>query len=108
MDEHFIKRLITNIKCGVCGHPYNTENINILGHSNDLWFLNVFCPNCHSYGLVAAVIKEGKSPEVITDLSREEYASFKESASVGADDVLDIHEFLEKSSGDILHLLGKG
>jgi hypothetical protein len=107
MDGEFIKRLITTIKCGVCGQPYEGENVRILGHRDALWFLSVFCPACRSQGLVAAVIKEGQMPRLITDLTETERAKFRELEPVDADDLLDIHSFLEAFDGDFAHLFSE-
>ena len=104
MDDKFIKKLLSNMKCGTCGHPYEMTNINVLGHREDLWFLSVYCPSCNSQGLVAAVIKEGKSPEIITELTEEERSKFTDAPPVGSDDVLDMHTFLGEFSGDFTSL----
>ena len=72
----------------------------ILGRYTDLWFLSVFCVGCQSQGLVAAVLKEGNIPEVVTDFTEEEYNKFCEMAIVGADDVLDLHNYLKDFDGD--------
>jgi ribosomal protein L44E len=104
MDDKFVKKLFANMKCGVCGQSYESTNVNVLGHREDLWFLSVYCPACKSQGLVAAVIKEGKLPEVITELSEAERAKFSAASSVDSDDVLDMHIFLEKFSGDFSSL----
>jgi len=100
MDEGFIKRLVATIKCGVCGQRYEGEHVRILGHYGDLWFLSVYCSACHSQGLVAAVIREGQLPELITDLTEEEYDKFREMDVVSEDDLLDIHNFLKEFDGD--------
>ena len=104
MDEKFIKKLLSNMKCGVCSKTYETTNVNILGHQKDLWFLSVYCPSCKSQGLIAAIIKEGKSLEAITELTEAEYAKFSAAPPIGSDDVLDMHTFLDKFSGDISSL----
>ncbi|MCK4963534.1 MAG: hypothetical protein KAS54_00515 [Dehalococcoidia bacterium] len=100
MDERLIKRLMTIISCSVCGERYEGENVRVLGRYTDLWFLSVYCTNCHSQSLVAAVLKDGKHPELVTDLTEEEYTKFREMAVVGADDVLDLHDFLKDFDGD--------
>jgi ribosomal protein S27E len=100
MDERLFKRLMTTIRCSECGEHYEGENVKILGHYDDLWFLNVYCPGCQTQGLVAAVLKEGKPLELVTDLTEWEYAKFREMAVVGADDVLDLHSFLKEFNGD--------
>ena len=103
-DDNFIKKLLSNVKCGVCGHHYESANINVLGHREDLWFLSVLCPSCKSQGLIAAIIKEGEPPEVITELTEAEHAKFSDAPSIDSDDVLDMHTFLEKFSGDFSSL----
>ena len=107
MDERFVRRVIATMKCGVCGQRYEASDVNILGHRDDLWFLGVFCTHCRSRGLVAAMIKEGKNAEVISDLSEEEYARFLEGEEVRADDILDIHEFLKGFNGDFSKLFSE-
>lgn len=103
MDEQLVRRLIATIKCSVCGRHYEGENVKILGHRDDLWFLSVSCLSCHTQGLVAVVIKEGKPPYVVTDLTEEEQAKFRGMEAVGADDVLDVHDFLKGFDGDFAH-----
>ena len=98
MDDKFIKKLLSNMKCGVCGRRYEPGNISVLGHRQDLWFISVFCSSCESQGLVAAVVKEGKLPEVITDLTEEEQSQF--STAVSSDDLIDMHAFLKEFDGD--------
>ena len=108
MDEKFIKKLLSNMKCGVCGRHYQPSQINILGHREDLWFLSVFCTACTSQALVAAVIKEGKLTEVVTDLTEAELARFSADSSIEADDVLDMHNFLKDFEGDFSALFSRG
>jgi len=105
MDEKFIKKLLSNMKCGVCGRHYESANINILGHREDMWFLSVYCPGCKSQGLIAAVIKEGKVPELVSELTEAEMS--KLSTPVGSDDIIDIHTFLKDFSGDFSSLFSE-
>ncbi|HJW87851.1 MAG TPA: hypothetical protein VJ565_00045 [Dehalococcoidia bacterium] len=104
MDDSLVKRLMATLKCGVCSQRYESDNVRVLGHRDELWFLSVFCPGCHSQGLVAAVIKEGKAPEVITDLTPEELEQFSREVSVGSNDLLDLHNFLRDFDGDFQRL----
>ena len=107
MEETFIKRLVTSIKCAVCGQHYEVDNINVLGHHENLWFLKTRCSACHTQCLVAAVIKENKPPEVITDLTEAELDRFKNMGVITANEVLDIHNFLEDFSGDFSQLFSQ-
>jgi len=104
VDKSLIKKLLAAIKCSACGQHYEAGNINVLGHQEDLWFLRVFCPTCHTRYLVIAVIKEGEVPEVITDLTEAEFDKFSSMSMVMGDDVLDIHNFLKDFGGDFSQL----
>lgn len=104
MQERFLRELMKMVKCVVCGRRYASANVSVLGHQDELWFLSVSCPHCHSQGLVAALIRERKTEPPNTDLTEEEQARFQESAPVGAEDVLDIHTFLRDFDGDFAKL----
>lgn len=107
MQDRFVKRLIASIKCAVCGQRYEVANINILGHQQDLWFLRVFCPGCRTQGLVAAVIKEERKGETLSELTPEERRHFFRSEPVSVDDMLDMHNFLKSFDGDFEELFKK-
>jgi len=104
MEEGLIKRLMSSIKCEVCGQRYEVDDINVLGHQEDLWFLSALCPACHTRCLVAAVIREGKVPELITDLSEAELDRFRNDVQLTADEMLDMHNFLKDFDGDFSRL----
>ena len=108
MEESPIKRLIASIKCGTCGQNYQEDNIDVIEHSEELWFLRVFCSSCHVKCLVAAIIREDKKAEVITDLTEAELDKFKDVAGVRVDDVLDMHNFLKDFDGDFPCLFRRG
>ncbi|MBI4301651.1 MAG: hypothetical protein HY664_03510 [Chloroflexi bacterium] len=108
MEEKFLMKLVSAVKCTVCGEPYAETGIRVLGHKGDLWFLSVSCSGCSSQGLVAAIIDKDHATEVVTDLTEAEQAVFSEFGPVTADDVLDMHQFLEDFSGDFSGLLAKG
>ena len=107
MDEGFIKKLLANMKCGICGQPYESSNIHVMGHREDMWFLSVHCLSCKSQGLVAAVIKEGETPEAVPELTTADIEKFASYSPVDSDDVLDIHTFLEGYSGDFSALFSE-
>lgn len=108
MKDSLIKRLIASIKCGSCGQHYEEDNIDIIEHSDDLWFLRVLCSSCHVKSLVAAIIREDEKVEVITDLTEAERAKFKDMDGVRADDMLDMHNYLRDFNGDFPSLFRRG
>jgi hypothetical protein len=107
MEETFIKRLMTSIKCADCGQRYDIDSISVLGHHEDLWFLRTLCSACHAQCLVAVVVKEDKRPEVITDLTEAESNRFRGAGALTADEVLDMHRFLNDFDGDFSHLFSQ-
>ncbi len=107
MEEKLIKRFMTSIKCSVCGQRYEVDNVKVLGHQEDLWFLNVFCSACQTQCLVAAVVKEGRTPKVITDLTEAELDNIKKMDKLTADELLDKHSFLKDFGGDFSQLFNQ-
>jgi len=107
VDERFVKRLLASMKCCMCNKHYEPGHINVLGHRDNVWFLSVYCSSCQSQGLVAVVIRQGKAPEVITDLSETELARFSRNGRIAADDILEMHNFLKNFDGDFSHLFSK-
>jgi hypothetical protein len=107
VEEGLIKKLLASIKCGVCGHRYELDNINVLSHNQDLWFLSAICSACHTRCLIAAIVKEGKAPEVVTDLTEAELGRFKKAGKLNADDVLEMHNFLKNFDGDFSRLFSR-
>ncbi len=107
MEEKLIKKFMTSIKCSVCGQRYQVANVKVLSHQEDLWYLSVFCSACQTQCLVAAVIKESKTPKVITDLAEAELDKFKKMDKLTADEVLDMHSFLKGFDGDFSQLFSQ-
>ena len=104
MEDNFIKRLMTSMKCATCGQHYSIDNINVLGHEEELWFLRAVCSACNTQCLVAAVIKESTVSEAAVDLTEVELDRFKNVDRITADDLLDIHDFLKEFDGDFSEL----
>ena len=105
MEERLLKKLMSSIKCGSCGQCYESYNIDILGHNDDMWFLRAHCKSCHSHSLVVALIKDDREPEIVTDHTEAELDKFKYKAKFEGDDVLEMHRFLKKFSGDFSSIL---
>ncbi len=104
VEENLIRRLIASTKCSVCGQHYETDNISILGHQEELWFLRVSCSACHTQYLVAAIIKEDRMPELVIDLTEAELDRFRNMDVPAADEMLDMHNFLKDFNGDFSQL----
>jgi len=104
----FIRRLVANIECANCGTRYELGNVCIVGHRDDLWIASVVCGRCGTQGLIFAMVSEDGTQEVVArDASPEEIREFGKLSSLGIDDVLDMHRFLEQYEGDLISLLAE-
>lgn len=103
MEDRLVKRLMASMKCDSCGQHYEVYNIEVLDHREDMWFLRVRCSTCHTQCLVAAVVREDKMPEVVTDLTEAELEKFRDNV-IEADDVLNVYNFLKDFDGDFSQL----
>jgi len=107
MEEGTIKELMTSAKCSGCKQHYEVDNIDVLGHHEDLWFVSVFCPSCRIQYVVAAVVDGEEVSEAVTDLSSEELERFQDAGRLTADEVLDMHNFLQEFDGDFSRFFGE-
>jgi hypothetical protein len=108
-DKNLIMQLVTASQCEVCGRFYETDNISILGHEDDMWILRVNCGGCHAQSLLACVIEKELPPGLpgnLTDLNEAEVEKFS-STIVMPNDVLDMLNFLSGFGGDISQLLSQ-
>ncbi len=106
LKEPFLKKLFSRIQCDGCGHGYEVADIEILGEEGNVWLFGAYCHSCDTQGLIAVVGqavlgREGKIAEVVTDLKEAEYEKFADGATVGINDVLDIHNILKDLKGDL-------
>jgi len=99
VDLQKFRRLMSRMKCTVCGEYFLPRHIQVLGHQDDLWFLSVFCASCHSQGLVAALVRRADEEAVATEVPPGE--------PVTADDLLDMHNFLKTFDGDFQGLFAR-
>ena len=107
MNEHLIKKLVSTVKCNVCGEHYEVNHIDIIGHRNGTWFLNIFCPTCDRKSFVAAIIKKENDHEIVTDLTRKEFSASFQATFINSNDLLDLHNFLKDFDGDFIKLFSQ-
>ena len=107
MDEAFLKKLFSTVKCGVCGQKYNVSDVKIVNHEDNLWFLSASCKSCNTNGLIVAVIDDGKISELISELTTDELEKFAHYEVVDVNDVVDMHNFLKEFNGDFVRLFSE-
>ncbi|MBC8263094.1 MAG: hypothetical protein H8E47_03110 [Anaerolineales bacterium] len=100
-----IKHLVASIPCAVCQHYHEPDNVRIVDHDSEIWIMAIKCDHCGAQGLVVAMIQDGGKPEIVKELTSQEWARFREMPQIDADDVLDVHELLRDFDGDFVGLL---
>ena len=104
--RELVKHLIASIPCAVCQHFYEPDDVRVVEHHGEMWIMAVTCGHCGTQGLVFAMIQEGEKPEIVNELTSQEWARFREMPQIDADDLLDVHEFLRDFDGDFVNLFG--
>jgi hypothetical protein len=107
VEDNLIKKLITSIKCGVCGRHYEADGVSLLGQQDELWFLKAECKSCQARALVAVVLKDDGLPAVVTDLTAAEQHLFRDILAPTANELLEMHDFLKGFNGDFASLFGE-
>ena len=90
--------LISN--CPICNVKYNPLQLRILEEKKDSHLVYIKCSSCQA-GVVAVIMSGGigvTSIGLITDLSAEDVIRFKDVKEISLDEVLEMHELLEKET----------
>jgi ribosomal protein S27E len=103
--ESLIRHLMETVRCSVCSAGYAYENVSVLGHQDELWFLTVTCPDCRTQGLIAALVRGEPSADGAATAPPTAKAAVPEASPTGApiteDDVADMREFLRSFHGNL-------
>jgi mono/diheme cytochrome c family protein len=107
-------------RCSVCHRGFAADDLKVIRRERGFWVVAVTCSDCHNRNLVAAVLNDGDTAEArsaLRELSRSagygisfddesalpiDEASITEALGdpVTADDVLEMHEYLNEFDGD--------
>jgi hypothetical protein len=109
--ESLIRHLMETVRCSVCSAGYAYENVSVLGHQDELWFLTVTCPDCRTQGLIAALVRGEPSAdgapaarpkaEAVDPAPAAVEEAPLDGSPITEDDVADMREFLRSFHGDL-------
>ena len=107
MEEGIIKRLMSSMKCGSCGQIFTEDNVDVLGNSEEMWFVQAICTECQTQSLIVAIIQKCSGNSSCSDLTEGEKELFTDTNPVDDDYLLDMHTFLQGFDGNFTYLFGK-
>lgn len=92
--NHLLK---LNARCPVCGNLYDLQKLRIIGEREQQILAYIDCGTCSTALLsILSMSPNGMTAHgLVTDLTVEEVVDAEAWKGIDADDVLDLHEFLE-------------
>lgn len=99
--NHLLK---LNARCPICGNLYDLQKLRIIGERDQQILAYIDCGTCSTALLsILSMSANGMTARgLVTDLSVEEVIDSEAWRSVHADDVLDLHEFLDSDKPGII------
>lgn len=101
-----VQQVIARLRCAACGRPYEPQQCQVIEQREDAWVLSVRCPRCNASGYVVVVLTLSE-PSAASggELSPDELAALRGLPPITADEVIDLHYWLESYGGDMESLL---
>jgi hypothetical protein len=103
--RRLVLKLVAQLRCVKCGHPYDPHDFTLVHRRKELWVLSTRCRQCNEACHVVIFMELKPSPEPVTDLTPEELVAAAQWSPITADDVLDVHNLLCEFEGDVEMLL---
>ena len=99
--NHLLK---LNARCPICGNLYDLQKLRIIGEREQQVLAYIDCTTCSTALLsILSMSPNGMTAHgLVTDLSVEEVVDSEAWNMVKADDVLDLHEFLETNKPGVI------
>lgn len=76
-------------QCPQCQQPYEAERVRILGRMGETWLFSLYCHSCQTLAVVGLALAPA------AELVSEQEADHDQAGPISADDVLDMHLFLQ-------------
>jgi hypothetical protein len=109
MDEHradqerLVKDLVGTFRCPVCRRGFQHEHVRVSARHEQLWIVSVRCRTCRNQQVFWIALKDSETL-ALEEVEEVDHEYMADGTPVCADDVLDMHEFLEQFNGDFVGL----
>ena len=112
----WLRTQLTTFTCPACGRRYRGSRMRLLAEREGLFFVDLDCSRCGSHTVAIVTVEVDESDvtiEVSDVVGEDEIEHLGESLPMGAalvtaDDVLEMHEFLDRYQGSLVTLLETG
>jgi hypothetical protein len=107
----WLRTQLTSFGCAACGAPYEPGRIRLLAERDGLFFVDLACTACASRAVAIVTVETDDDDEPRADPGDLVQLAAGDPpavvAPVSADDVLDMHRFLERFEGGTVALLSR-
>lgn len=108
MDNNQIRELIKNLqismRCPKCGKKYNLDEIFLKSYVGNTYFLQLNCSNCRT-SVYASISVTGNLQNILKNIEKRQKHKNIVSQNIQANDIIDMHQFLEDFDGDFQSIL---
>ena len=103
-QERDLKQWISSYRCRVCRRSYDRAQVRVAARRDEIWLVSARCSLCRNQQIFCVALRGNGNETILRDVSAAEEAQFAAMAPLTADDVLDMHQFLEDFDGDFKQL----
>jgi transcription elongation factor Elf1 len=110
MDADWLQAQLRSFTCPACGEAYGGSTMRLLAEREGLYFLDMECARCASRTVAIVTVELDDAEGSIADLSTmpervpQLDRTLPGAPAVDADDVLEMHDFLQRFHGNVTHL----
>jgi len=110
--ESWLTSELASFGCAACGQAYGQGHIRLIAQREELFFVDLSCDHCGSQAVAIVTIQvDGETATLeggeLVRVEEDDLDAIAEGPPVSADDVLDIHDFLEGFQGDVHQLMAR-
>lgn len=58
LDAAAVNRVVTTVRCPLCGHAFESDDVSVISRHPEEWLLDVVCHTCDTRGWVLAEIED--------------------------------------------------
>jgi hypothetical protein len=100
-----VQQLLSRLRCVACGRPYDPGQCTVVERREGAWILSAMCPRCRTAGYVLVIMDLRREPEPSAP-DPDDRDRARALPAITADELIDLHFWLESYSGDLDSLVG--